>query len=374
MRTGVYSGLLLVMLVPLFFMNCDSRRIDKETINMERLPLIEPDYCETTIPWNIAPMNFIIREDCKVCYIKLTGKDGSSFSVKSSGSGLVRFPVKGWKKLLFRNRGGRITVDIVADQGSEKSRKFMSFNFYISEEQTDPYLVYRMLYPGYEAWLDMKIVQRSTEDFSENSILENQLLENNCVNCHSFSNNDPSKMLLHVRGSRSGTYFYENGKIVRRSLKTDNMPANTVYPSWHPSGDYIVFSSNKTVQAFHSGPGKNIEVFDLFSSLVFYDVKRNEIMACMQNDTVDYMETFPCWSPDGSCLYYCRTPQVREEFDFRDVKYDLVKVSFSRETGSFGEPEMQFNAAAIGKSVSFPAVSPDGRSVIFTLHDYGTFS
>lgn len=372
-RTIEYSGLFLIMFLPVLFMNCDSTRQVKEVIYTERLPLTEPDYSEATIPWNIAPMNFIIRENCKTYKIRVSGTDGSSLTVKSSG-GQVRFPMKAWKKLLFRNRGGRITIAIVADSGSEKSREFMPFNMYITEEQIDPYLVYRILYPGYEAWLDMKIVQRSTEDFSEKSILENQLLENNCVNCHSFFNNDPSKMLLHVRGSKSGTYFSENGKIVRHSLKTDNMPANTVYPSWHPSGDYIVFSSNKTVQAFHSRPEKNIEVFDLFSSLVLYDVKRNEIMDCIQKDTVDYMETFPCWSPDGSCLYYCRTPQVKEGFDFRDVKYDLVKVPFSRESGSFGKPEIQFNASAAGKSVSFPVVSPDGRSVIFTLHDYGTFS
>jgi Tol biopolymer transport system component len=33
-----------------------------------------------------------------------------------------------------------------------------------------------------------------------------------------------------------------------------------------------------------------------------------------------------------------------------------------------------FNAAAEGKSVSFPRVSPDGKSLVFTYHNYGVFS
>jgi hypothetical protein len=369
----IFPGFLLVTLLPVLLMNCGRGSHVEAAVNMERLALTDPDYSETIIPWNIAPMNFSILEEYKTCKIRLSGTDGSSLTVNTSGK-TVRFPRKKWKKLLLRNRAGRISVEIMAENGREKAMKFKPFNFYIADEHTDPYLVYRILYPGYEAWLDMKIVQRSTENFSEKSIVENQLLDNNCVNCHSFANNDPSKMLLHVRGTKSGTYISENDKIVRRSLKTDNMPANTVYPAWHPSGNYIVFSSNKTVQAFHSRPEKNIEVFDLFSSLVIYDVKRNEIMNCMQDDSVEYMETFPCWSPDGTWLYYCRTPQVREGFDFREVKYDLVRIPFSQQSGNFGKPEMLFNAAAAGKSVSFPAVSPDGRYVVFTLHDYGTFS
>jgi hypothetical protein len=53
------------------------------------------------------------------------------------------------------------------------------------------------------------------------------------------------------------------------------MTANAVYPSWHPSGKYVAFSSNKTVQSFHMHSSKNIEVSDMYSSLVIYDVEKN---------------------------------------------------------------------------------------------------
>jgi dipeptidyl aminopeptidase/acylaminoacyl peptidase len=86
------------------------------------------------------------------------------------------------------------------------------------------------------------------------------------------------------------------------------------------------------------------------------------------------METFPYWSADGNHLYYCRAPQVREGFDIRQVKYDLVRKSFNPVSGHFGNAELVFDASALNKSVSFPCISPDGKYLVFTLHDYGTFS
>ena len=53
--------------------------------------------------------------------------------------------------------------------------------------------------------------------------------------------------------------------------------------------------------------------------------------------------------------------------------YDLARKSFDPESRSFGETEIVFDAAGINKSVSFPRISPDGKFLIFTLSDYGTF-
>lgn len=355
------------------FIGCHSNMHKNTPVVMKRQPVTEPDYAGATIPYNIAPLNFLIKEEGTSFNVKVVSPDGSEMSVRSS-TGIVRFKEKAWKNLLSMNKGEEVKIEIISHERGNESRKFTPLSLYVAEEPVDPFLVYRILYPGYEAWLDMKIIQRSTEGFYATSVFENQLLDNGCVNCHSFMQNDPGKMLIHVRGSKSGTYFVDNKDIIKRELKTENMPANAVYPAWHPSGRFVAFSSNKTVQAFHARPEKNIEVFDLFSSLVLFDVENNEMMACNESDTIRYMETFPYWSPDGSYLYYCRAPQVGEGFDFREVKYDLARIPFDPEKRSFGNAEVIFNASAIGKSVSFPTVSPEGNSVVFTLHDYGTFS
>jgi hypothetical protein len=345
----------------------------KDPLSLGRVPVIDPDYSGVTIPKNIAPMNFVISEEGKYFTIIATSSNGAHLSVKST-DGVVRFPLKSWKRLLDGKEVDKIEIAVYSENNEKRALKYDPIILNVVNEPVDPYLCYRLLYPGYKYWTEMKIVQRSTENFKESSLFENQLLDNNCVNCHSFKQNDPGRFLLHVRGSMGGTYFVNGDKVTRAALKTQNMPANAVYPSWHPSGKYVAFSSNKTVQTFHMRPERNIEVFDLFSSLVIYDVEKNEMFACGDNDTAKYMETFPCWSQAGDYLYYCRTQQVKEGADYKTVKYNLVRKSFDQGSGLFGKAEVVFNANAINKSVSFPAISPDGQYLVFTLHDYGTFS
>ncbi len=338
-----------------------------------RLPVIEPDYSGVTIPPNIAPLNFMISENSKHFSIRATSAGGTSLTINTS-DGIVRFPVKQWKKLLGDTQGDSLKIEIISTEKGKPVIKYDPVYMIVARDPVDPYLCYRLLYPGYRSWVDMKIVQRSLEDFSENSLFENQLLDDNCVNCHSFNKNNPDRFLLHVRGSKGGTYFFDGKQLTRTQLKTPEMPANAVYPAWHPSGRYVAFSANKTVQSFHMRPEKNIEVYDLYSSLFVYDLERNEMFSSPEKDTVKYMETFPCWSPDGNYLYFCRTRQVKEGFDYMQVKYDLVRKSFDQSEGTFGNDEVVFDALSINKSVSFPAISPDGRYLVFTLHDYGTFS
>jgi len=367
------STVVLVLIMEMFFLGGCKTDTYENITSLGREPAIEPDYSGVTIPPNIAPMNFTISEDGKLFNIRATSPNGTNLSVKSS-DGSVCFPVKDWKKLLKDSEGGKIEIVVVSENDGKKVTKYNPIYMNVANETVDPYICYRLLYPGYKYWVEMKIVQRSLEDFKETSLFENQLLEDNCVNCHSFQQNNPDRFLLHVRGSLGGTYFVDGKKVTRVALKTPNMPVNAVYPAWHPSGRFVAFSSNKTVQTFHMRPEKNIEVFDLFSSLVIYDVEKNEMFACPEKDTVKYMETFPGWSPDGKYLYYCRTRQVKPDTDYRQVKYDLVRKSFDQVSGLFGETELVFDALTINKSVSFPTISPDGQYLVFTLHDYGTFS
>ncbi|MDQ1297105.1 MAG: hypothetical protein QG611_1084, partial [Bacteroidota bacterium] len=132
--------------------------------------------------------------------------------------------------------------------------------------------------------------------------------------------------------------------------------------------------SNNIRQSFHSSPEENIEVTDLSSSLVLYDTEKNTLSPLHDTDTVRFMDTFPEWSPNGTFLYFCRALQYRDGDDFRGIKYNLMRKPFAEGSETFGDAEMIFNAEAINKSVSFPRVSPDGKYLVFTLHDFGNFS
>ena len=362
----------------LFCISCKTG-INESTEKINRKPVIEPDYTDVTIPPNIAPMNFIVKEDGN--FFKVTATSGTKdFQIEiKSKNGIIRFPERSWKKLIKDCKGNKITIQIYSSKADKKILKeYEPFYMDVSIEPIDPYLTYRLIHPGYYSWSSIKIVQRSIESFREESLIENQIVEKNCVNCHSFNRNRADRFLIHLRGSLGGTYFVEDGTITRTDPKIDAMPGGATYPSWHPEGRYVAFSSNQVRQSFYSLPGKNIEVFDLVSSLILYDRKNNEIISITDRDTTKYLQTFPSWSPDGKYLYFCRALQVINRSDpeleqIQDTHYDLARKSFDPESLSFGETEIVFNASEINRSASFPRISPDGKYLVFTLHDYGTF-
>ncbi|HUX96679.1 MAG TPA: hypothetical protein VMV47_13175 [Bacteroidales bacterium] len=372
MNNKILSPKILVYVVGLLLAaGCNSH--DKNISIIDREPVIEPDYSGVTIPQNIAPLNFKINEDGKSFRLLASSSNGYKFSIKSA-DGIIRFPKKSWKKLLSAEKEGKISLNIISEDKQGLSKKYNPINLVVVSDPIDPYLCYRLLFPGYEAYLDIKIIQRCTENFWESSLVENQVLNTNCVNCHTFRQNDPDKFLLHVRGSEGGTYFSEGDKIVRRDLKTPEMKYGAVYPAWHPNGEIVAFSSNSIVQSFHASQEYNIEVTDLASSLVVYNIIKNEMSTVEEEDSAKYMETFPEWSPDGRYLYYCRARQTNDTSDFPRIKYNLVRKAFDQDAFSFGKAEVIFNADSIDKSISFPRISPDGKYLVFTLHNNGNFS
>jgi Tol biopolymer transport system component len=129
--------------------------------------------------------------------------------------------------------------------------------------------------------------------------------------------------------------------------------------------------------------GQKIEVIDYGSDLVFFDVEKETLTNILKTD--DVMETFPCWAPDGSKVYYCaaQTPYLKgldtkaasdailPRYD--SIRYNLMSIPFDAQTKTFGTPEVEVDCNAMGKSAAVPKVSPDGRFVLFTMADYGQF-
>lgn len=177
--------------------------------------------------------------------------------------------------------------------------------------------------------------------------------------------------------------FVSDGKAKKMNMKSDSILSSAVYPTWHPHKRWVVFSSNITGQAFHTLDKQKIEVMDLASDLVFFDAENGKITNILK--TTDDLETFPCWSPDGSTLYYCsahipgfsaipdsmRTGYIEQHY--RDLRYNIMKLSFDERTRKFGKPQMVLDCAAMAKSATVPRVSPDGRYLLFTLGPYGQF-
>lgn len=342
------------------------------TGSIEGCPEIFPDYAGVTIPSNIAPLNFSFLGEEPATLI-VSGKSGER-QIKGR-KGLFSFPTRYWRKLMAENAGASISLTVAVRQDS-KWLAFNPFTINVSSDKIDPFLSFRLIPPGYQAWKRLGIYQRNLETYSQTAIFENSLTGGNCVNCHSYCQRDPSKMLFHARGDFGGTAMILDDKVEKLNTKTDSTISALVYPYWHPSGRYVAFSVNKTNQNFFSHNENRIEVYDSASDVVVYDVDRHEISWSPLTRSEDSFETFPTFSPDGRSLYFCSAKAVAPmPQEYSKVKYSLCRIGFNPEDASFGEKvDTIYNGPMNGKSVSFPRISPDGRFLVFTLQEYGNFS
>jgi hypothetical protein len=159
--------------------------------------------------------------------------------------------------------------------------------------------------------------------------------------------------------------------ILVRSNEPVRVDKTMGYISWHPSGRLIVFSANKLSLFYHTR-GETRDVFDANSNLGVYRVDSNTFLNPPPIALTNRNETWPSWSPDGRHLYYCSAPPVAVD-DFRQVRYDLMRVSYDLERDHWGEPELLLAAQTSGASAAQPKVSPDGRWLMFSLCKYGNF-
>ncbi|MBO4811994.1 MAG: PD40 domain-containing protein [Prevotella sp.] len=356
------------------------------------LPAIFPDYCDVTVPSNIAPLNFMLPADqFEACVARLSTPDGQQ---QTYGNGVkVQIPESEWSTMLNASKGKSIKVEVWGkatgrrqDVGNEKEGEWLSFNpfeIHVAEHPIDEYLSYRLIEPSYVAWTYMEIAQRHLTTFEESQIFNNEITMNDnsigqCINCHSYQNYKTDNMLFHVRLSNAGTVIVNDGKVSRVNLKRDYTISGGVYPAWHPTAKLIAFSTNKTRQAFHTANPNKIEVYDLASDMILYDVETDSVSVVSEDP--DLLEVYPTWSPDGKYLYYCKSVPLPEELQGQDIRttypktqYNLYRRTFDVATHDFGEEELVYDAASSDKSVTLPRLSPDGRYLLFALGQYGCF-
>jgi hypothetical protein len=239
----------------------------------------------------------------------------------------------------------------------------------VAEQPIDEYISYRLIEPSYAGWTFMEIAQRNLTSFEEKQIFNNEITNTDkykgqCINCHSYQNYKTDNMLFHVRLSNGGTVIVNDGKVSKVDLRRDYTISGGAYPSWHPSEKLVAFAACKTRQAFHTVHHNKIEVFDLASDIILYDVT-NDSVSIVSNDST-LLEVYPTWSPDGKYLYYCKTVPLPEELRDKDisstyqkVQYNLYRRSFDFATHGFGEEELVYDAASQDKSATLPRISPD---------------
>ena len=329
----------------------------KDVVMQDELPPIYPDYCDVTIPENIAPLNFLLRADCEAIEVKTV-----DLTLNASGNEAV-FDIDDWKALMQQSADKEVEVTVTALINGTW-QQYRSFKWQVVSDKVDPYLTYRLIEPDYEIWNHVQIQQRCVENFDVNALGHYEQLENRCMNCHTYANQDPNLSMMYVRGPGGGAILNRNGVLSKL-----NIPGS-VYFGFSPTGRYITYSTQKIIPAFHSLASKRLEVYDAASNVFVADMQEHRVISSpLLSDSLKF-ETFPTFSPDGKYIYYCSADTVSLPQDIKNLQYSLVRIPFDESTGTIGT---QVDTLFSERSVCHPRLSPDGRFVLYTVADYGTF-
>jgi hypothetical protein len=217
-----------------------------------------------------------------------------------------------------------------------------------------------------------------------------------CGNCHSFSADGNTIGLDLDAGRRDkGGYFISAIKdTVFLNLDTymswSKIEKRSTFGSFSkisPDGRYIVTTVKDRVVSI--SPQLNSSESFIFSLLFFpvngnlaiYDRQTHILKELPGANLDEYVQTNAFWTPDGKNIIFSRSKalprdsdiyklavddkRILDQFEKRKLpfKYDLCKVPFNN--GNGGKAEAVKGASNNGKSNFFPAVSPDGKWLVY---------
>ncbi len=348
--------------------SCSGRPDYNSTSKSDHEPIIWPDYANVTIPSQIAPLEFNFTES-EYQWLILEIKGSKTGELTCEGR-QVDIDIEQWHQLTEQNKGGQLTFSLSMILGGIRT-DYKPFAINVSGDELEQYgLTYRLVEPGYVGFSKMGLYERNLSNYDERAIFETTESTNSCVNCHTPNRTNSSQSTFHVRGDNGFTFLKNGDETHAYNLKTGKTIGAGVYPYWLYNGKYVAYSNNKTMQVFHSAHKNRIEVFDNESDIVVFDVEKEEVVISPQIKVDSLSETFPAFSPDGKTLYYCMDKKFNDYLE--DVHYCLMRADFDEQTGKItGTPDTLL--AIPGKSILFPRPSYDGKYLMFTVCDYGTF-
>ena len=363
--------------VALYWSLRTGRSVPAQYDDAARPPSIDPDYAGCTVPPNIAPLNFVVRETAAAYCVRVYSDRGEAFVVSGPSPKIV-MPMDKWRALLDVNRGKTLHFDIYARGGQGRWRRFATITNTIAREDVDSHVAYRRIKPVHTIYTHMGIYQRDVRTYRESPVLLSGPDSHRCVNCHTFVNNNPDTLCLHTRGPGAvAMILARNGRAKKINTRTGFNASPASYTAWHPSGRVAAFAAIRVIQ-FHHAVGNSRGVLDLASDVGIYVVETNSVTSTPAISRPDRLETFPTWSPDGKYLYYCSaeklwTAEKGVPASYHRVRYDLMRIRYNLDAGTCGKPETVLSAKDTNLSINEPRISPDGRFLLFCMADHGSF-
>jgi hypothetical protein len=307
--------------------------------------------------------------------VRISSREGGQLTIHCP-DGTCRIPAKPWRRLLEASKGSRLFYDVFGQKADGTWVRFRQVTNTVAEEPVDSYIVYRLLAPNNSSSVIKGIYQRDIESFRESPLVTPRDETFHCFNCHTFCQHDPNRFLFHVRVKHPGMMLVMDGKVRKINTEQDPMFRPFAYASWHPGGRHIAATCNRFLGHFPSNDRLYyFEAVEKRGDLVVYDVEKNTISTTDAVFGPEYIETHPCWSPDGKYIYYSRgkdTPVTKPE-DLDKFKFDLMRISYDVATDTWGSPETVKAYSKLGLSCAFPRPSPCGKYVLHVLSDKSTY-
>ncbi len=359
---------LLTLLLGMLLMSC-ADRVAKDTST--RQPEIFPDYRGVTIPKNIAPLNFAMSD---AQHIQVEVRDPQRGTIlTATGEGHIEMDIEEWHELLDTADSLHVTVSAWSKTHPD-GITYAHFPIYVSSDSIDPWIMYRLIPPGYEGWNEMGIYQRNLSNFEVRTITDNSDNERGCMNCHAARQGHPDHFTFHSRGKQGGTIILRNDQLYKVDLKSLEPGLQGSYNAWHPSGRFIAFSSNTTVQAFMARSRDKIEGYDLRGDIIVYDVEKNCIVTDPRFTNDSALESFPSFSPDGQWLYFVSAKPVNMPTDYEQLRYSILRVPFNQSTAQLGQADTVFSSHKMQRSAIIPRISPDGHHLMYSTSPTGALN
>ena len=218
-----------------------------------------------------------------------------------------------------------------------------------------------------------------------------------CGNCHSLTAGGEKIGLDLDAGLRDkGGYFVADIKdTLTFNLsnytswsRLENRRTFGLFSKLSPDGRYVVTTvkDRVVIKNFRMPPAENIKYSQLFfpvnGHLAIYDRQTNTLKELPGANSEEFVHSNAIWTPDGESIIFCRAKaEPRDstqlnEIDIQDedilqeyvdrkrtVKFDLYKIPFNNGEGGTAVPIE--GASNNGMSNYFPAISPDGKWIIY---------
>lgn len=336
-------------------------------------PDVYPDYKDVTIPCNIAPLNFTSRTPVDRIDVVIKGQRTTLHLQRSN---YINIPLDKWKILLQENVGKSLQVT-VSFYYLKSWTTYKSFLIHISKESIDNKLVYRMITPEVDDSIFGRIgvYQRDLTNFEQAPIIVNSIAPGSFIDSYAFCRNNPDYMNIIVDSQHSASIIvskiFNNEKYFE--TKTPKTISTCKSPYWHPHGRYIAYSNYLSQQIYHSSRHKHVDTVDKAADIVVYDTKENKLLMTPLLMT-DALEMNPAFSADGKKLYFC-VAQKNSVAQYKNIKYSLCSIDFNEQNGTFGDKvDVLLSSDTMGRSISYPRPSLDGRFLMFSVSYYGISS